>query len=629
MTIGSQTSRIAYTGDGSTTAFSVPFYFSANADLVVSVEDLSGNITTKLLGTDYDVTGATLSAGGTCTFVTAPTSGFLIAITRVPALTQTTSYNNNDPFPAKSHELALDKLTTVDQYLKTLIDRAIIVASTDTPPLTTLPPASVRALKSLTFDSLGNPTVSTPVSGSSVSSAMIPVIAASTLAIARSLLGIVNAQGIFGTRTLAAAATIDSAVESVSVAGYASAGDGGAASYKRVVSLTSGAAGFQSADGAWWQLSDPIVNLKMFGGVGDGSTANDTAFTAAWTHVVATTSNGGDIIIPAGKYKFTSQVAKTLPNSKTAMSLRGAGDGATILYWPNAAGGMKFTWANPLNTMHFRDLSFTTGVTNGGYAVDLQSTFYISGSSIWNSFERVSCHGDDGGGVSFYWTGGIRAHAVSEINFTACNFYGTAAGLGDGIHLEGDTGTSTYGVLYNIDKCFFNYTGTGINYGSYVQGVTVNACNFNGQASTAGIQAPAGMTGVLAQLAVSNCQFDTGAIAIYAGTAINNCLIVNNALTVSKNNGVGIYLQASFGFQITGNYISTYGSPTAVTGVIIGPPGFGTITGNAFANMSVGYNLNASTANVSGIGNAFNTVTTKFVNSGSSQAPGSTATVMP
>jgi hypothetical protein len=195
MTIASSTSRIGYTGDGATTAFAVPFFFSANSDLVVSVQDLSGNVTTKLLGTDYNLSGAGVSTGGTCTFVVAPTTGFLIAVTRVPPLTQTTSYNNNDPFPAKSHEGALDKLTTITQYLKSLVDRTMQVAPTDTPPMTTLPPATVRALKNFTFDSLGNPSVSTPVTGTTVSSALIPVVTASTLAIARTLLGVDAAIG--------------------------------------------------------------------------------------------------------------------------------------------------------------------------------------------------------------------------------------------------------------------------------------------------------------------------------------------------------------------------------------------------------------------------------------------------
>lgn len=185
MTIASATSRIGYTGNGSTTAFAVPFYFAANADLVVTVQDLAGAVTTKLLGTDYNLTGATLSAGGTCTFVAAPTLNYIIAITRVPALTQTTSYNNSDPFAAKSHELALDKLTTVDQYLKSLLDRAILVPTTDTPPFTTLPAASQRALKNLSFDAAGNPSATTPVTGTTISSVMIPVATSSTLALAR------------------------------------------------------------------------------------------------------------------------------------------------------------------------------------------------------------------------------------------------------------------------------------------------------------------------------------------------------------------------------------------------------------------------------------------------------------
>lgn len=247
MTIASSTARIGYVGNGATTAFSVPFYFGANADLIVTVQDLVGTVTTKLLGTDYNLTGATLSAGGTCTFVVAPTLNYIIAITRVPQLTQTASYNNNDPFPAKSHELALDKATTVDQYLKTLIDRAILVPTTDTPPYTTLPAASVRANKALTFDSLGNPSASTPVTGTAVSSVMIPVVSASTLAIARAALFDPASAGANESLTLTAAGT-------------------------GAINLTSGSGGIQMNGSGLWRMNYGATG-HLF--IGNGSPSGD------------------------------------------------------------------------------------------------------------------------------------------------------------------------------------------------------------------------------------------------------------------------------------------------------------------------------------------------------------------
>ncbi|MET4425856.1 hypothetical protein [Bradyrhizobium sp. RT3a] len=202
MTIASATSRMSYVGNGSTTVFAIPYYFQQNSDIVVAVQDTNGTVTTKVLGTDYTLSGATLSAGGSCTFTTAPTSGYIIAIYRVPPLTQTLSLNNNDPLPADSLETEFDKTATIDQYLKSLIDRAILVAPTDTPPMSTLPPASVRALKNFTFDGSGNPAASLNTSGgAAVSAAMLPVVAGSTLTIARAAMGL-NGYGMRDDGTL-------------------------------------------------------------------------------------------------------------------------------------------------------------------------------------------------------------------------------------------------------------------------------------------------------------------------------------------------------------------------------------------------------------------------------------------
>jgi hypothetical protein len=150
MTISSQTTRVSYIGDGSTTAFSVPFYFQANADLTVYLLSASGVKTLQVLGTDYTLTGAGIASGGTCTFAAAPTAttGASILIYRDPPATQTTSYNNNDPFPAKSHENALDKLTMLIQRLKERVGRSAILSEFSTFSGLTLPdPEAGKYLK--------------------------------------------------------------------------------------------------------------------------------------------------------------------------------------------------------------------------------------------------------------------------------------------------------------------------------------------------------------------------------------------------------------------------------------------------------------------------------------------------
>jgi hypothetical protein len=124
MTVTATTSRVSYAGNGSTKTFAVPFYFLQNADLVV-IRRTSPNVDVTLtLTTDYTVAGAGNLAGGSITLTTAPSLTQTIVIYRDPPVTQITDYQANDPFPAETHERALDKLTMIAQRLKELGDRS-------------------------------------------------------------------------------------------------------------------------------------------------------------------------------------------------------------------------------------------------------------------------------------------------------------------------------------------------------------------------------------------------------------------------------------------------------------------------------------------------------------------------
>lgn len=125
MTVQTTTLRADYTGNGSTTAFTVPFYFLDNSHLAVYRTQIStGVITTLAITTDYTVTGAGVGTGGEITCLVAPTADQKISILRDVPFTQLTHYVENDPFPAASHERALDQLTMSMQQLQEEVDRA-------------------------------------------------------------------------------------------------------------------------------------------------------------------------------------------------------------------------------------------------------------------------------------------------------------------------------------------------------------------------------------------------------------------------------------------------------------------------------------------------------------------------
>jgi hypothetical protein len=349
MTIASATSRVNYVGDGATTAFSIPFYFQANADLKVYLQSSTGTQTLQTLGTHYTLTGAGVEAGGTCTFVTAPTAttGAVISIYRDPPVTQTTSYNNNDPFPAASHENALDKVTMLEQRTRDLITRTMQQPEADATLDMHLPSSVDRANKLLGFDDDGLPTpVLGPsyVGGTDIGSAIVSTRAVAAVTTfdadiiylitgGKTLVGdggaatykrgtgtgsftdggavtwvpVSSDTAVFSTRAVAELDTIDLSILYLVTGGLATIGDGSNARYKRAGGSTS--EGFQSADGSWWEkiletssvIGKPITGLLISNNAGTPNTILDIAPGSARDETQAV-----DIVLAAGVTKTTA-----------------------------------------------------------------------------------------------------------------------------------------------------------------------------------------------------------------------------------------------------------------------------------------------------------------------------------
>ncbi|HWU70781.1 MAG TPA: hypothetical protein VN017_05450 [Pseudoxanthomonas sp.] len=118
MTVNTDISTASYIGNGSTAIFTVPFYFLVDSDLLVTHKSAAtGAITTMVLNSDYTVTGAGNEAGGSITTIPALPNGDTIFIERNVDAVQQTAYPPNSPFPAASHEQALDRLTMLIQQV--------------------------------------------------------------------------------------------------------------------------------------------------------------------------------------------------------------------------------------------------------------------------------------------------------------------------------------------------------------------------------------------------------------------------------------------------------------------------------------------------------------------------------
>ncbi len=156
MTVESQTYKNQYNCDGSQTVFPYTFRILDASHLRVVLTDDQGNETDLALNTDYTVDGVGNSAGGNVTTVQTYATGYKITIVRNVPLTQTTDYVENDPFPAETHEDALDKLTMINQQQTEQIERSLKFPLSDPSSLSTeLPPAASRASKFMAFDANG------------------------------------------------------------------------------------------------------------------------------------------------------------------------------------------------------------------------------------------------------------------------------------------------------------------------------------------------------------------------------------------------------------------------------------------------------------------------------------------
>ncbi len=161
MTVSTTTARVSYAGNGSTVTFNVGFYFLADSHLKVTLRAADGTETVKTLTTDYTVSGAGNPSGGSITLGTAPASGVTVVVTRNVPQTQLVDYQPNDPFPATTHEQALDQLTMEVQQLQEQVTRAIKLSTTNTMTSTEFTVgATNRANKVFGFDANGELVVS-------------------------------------------------------------------------------------------------------------------------------------------------------------------------------------------------------------------------------------------------------------------------------------------------------------------------------------------------------------------------------------------------------------------------------------------------------------------------------------
>ena len=113
----------------------------------------------------------------------APASGTRLVIYRDTDIVQETDYISGDPFPAETHERALDRLTMIAQEIGSGTDRSIKVPVGDSSSLSTVLPAAANRLdKFIVFDATTGETGLSTVTQTQVASAVAAAYAAGSTA---------------------------------------------------------------------------------------------------------------------------------------------------------------------------------------------------------------------------------------------------------------------------------------------------------------------------------------------------------------------------------------------------------------------------------------------------------------
>lgn len=204
MTVSAGSNKVILAGDGVTGPPGNPFslglsFIGVAGQYVQVILTLADGTETVLSPTNYTLllTGGTPPAwgiGGTLAYpLTGPALGVgaTITVVRVLPLAQAITLQNQASYGAyaSAAEQALDLGVMIEQQIGGSITHALVTPQSDPDANLTIPNKTQRALQMLGFDSAGNAIAAQP-SSALVSTVMQPVVAASTLAAARALMGI-------------------------------------------------------------------------------------------------------------------------------------------------------------------------------------------------------------------------------------------------------------------------------------------------------------------------------------------------------------------------------------------------------------------------------------------------------
>jgi len=155
MTTSATTPRLSYVADGSTVQYTFNFEIADSSSIAVYVGS-----TLKTLTTDYTVAFDSGTSGtGTITLLSAPADGSIIYLVRDTYNVRSTDFEDSGAFLASTVNNELDRLTQGLQDLENRLDNRVLESAEpndESARNLTIPNASTRANKTLTFDASGD-----------------------------------------------------------------------------------------------------------------------------------------------------------------------------------------------------------------------------------------------------------------------------------------------------------------------------------------------------------------------------------------------------------------------------------------------------------------------------------------
>lgn len=234
----------------------------------------------------------------------------------------------------------------------------------------------------------------------------------------------------------------------VTFAGYAAAGDGGGAIYKKVSSEPSHAGKVQDGNDQWYELAEANPNPLMFGAAGDGSTDDTTALSNMLDFAPAK----ADIDLKRKTYKHTSlSITKDVSFRNGALT-SAASTGVQISIDPDArftARNVKFTGGGSKDTLTSHNIIYQLGASSADRAVGFD-------------FEGCEFSGCGGVAVAAKFSDNIRLvnNKVSNFAYAGIQVLSCDNGLAEGNRVEGREAAGSSGDCYGMA---FTHNSAGYN----------------------------------------------------------------------------------------------------------------------------------------------------------------------